>query len=199
MMIKLKKLMSMAFLGWLFGASSVCFALDLPFFSNSENTSATNANNTQAEQQEQANKNSSWASTAQEIILHAISQTGVKYKYGGITPDTGFDCSGFVRYVFQQAANLTLPHGARAISQVGTNVSKDELQPGDLVFFNTLRSVTSHVGIYVGNNRFIHSPSAGGTISVTDMNDAYWSKRFTGARHIEAKDLAAIDTAKTTK
>ena len=198
-MTKLKKLMSVALLGYLFSASSLCFALDLPFFSSNENTTATSANNTQTDQQEQSAKNPSWSSTAQEIILHAISQTGVKYKYGGIAPDTGFDCSGFVRYVFQQAANLTLPHGARAISQVGTNVSKDELQPGDLVLFNTLRSVTSHVGIYVGNNRFIHSPSAGSSISVTDMNDAYWSKRFTGARHIEAKDLAAIETGKTTK
>lgn len=198
-MIKLKKLMSVALLGCLFSASSACFALDLPFFSNNENATASSANNPQTDQQEQSAKNPSWSSTAQEIILHAISQTGVKYKYGGIAPDTGFDCSGFVRYVFQQAANLTLPHGARAISQVGKNVSKDELQPGDLVFFNTLRSVTSHVGIYVGNNRFIHSPSAGSSISVTDMNDAYWSKRFTGARHIEAKDLAAIETGKTTK
>jgi len=197
-MIKFKKLLNLALVGWLFGASNVSFALDLPFFSNSESATSTAANNAQADQQDQT-KSPSWSSTAQEIILHAIGQTGVRYKYGGITPDTGFDCSGFVRYVFQQAANLTLPHGARAISQVGTNVSKDELQPGDLVFFNTLRSVTSHVGIYVGNNRFIHSPSAGGTISVTDMNDAYWSKRFTGARHVEAKDLAAIETGKTTK
>ena len=198
-MTKLKKLLNLVLLGCLFSASSVCFALDLPFFSNNENATASSANNSQTDQQEQSAKNSSWSSTAQEIILHAISQTGVKYKYGGIAPDTGFDCSGFVRYVFQQAANLTLPHGARAISQVGKNVSKDELQPGDLVFFNTLRSVTSHVGIYVGNNRFIHSPSAGSSISVTDMNDAYWSKRFTGARHIEAKDLVAIETGKTSK
>jgi len=197
-MIKFKKLLNLALVGWLFSASTFSFALDLPFFSNSESATSTAANNAQADQQDQT-KSPSWSSTAQEIILHAIGQTGVRYKYGGITPDTGFDCSGFVRYVFQQAANLTLPHGARAISQVGTNVSKDELQPGDLVFFNTLRSVTSHVGIYVGNNRFIHSPSAGGTISVTDMNDAYWSKRFTGARHVEAKDLAAIETGKTTK
>ena len=198
-MTKFNKLVISAALGCLLSVSNSCFALDLPFFSNSS-SEATQAANTQVEPaQDSANKGASWSSTAQEIILHAISQTGVKYKYGGINPDSGFDCSGFVSYVFQQAANLTLPHGARAISQVGTKISKDELQPGDLVFFNTLRSVTSHVGIYVGNNRFIHSPSAGGTISVTDMNDAYWSKRFTGARHIEANDLALIETNKTTK
>ncbi len=196
-MSELKKLMISAVFGSLISVSNICFALDFPFFSNNSEAGAAV---TQGEQgQDSANKGPAWSSTAQEIILHAISQTGVKYKYGGINPDSGFDCSGFVRYVFQQAANLTLPHGARAISQVGTKISKDELQPGDLVFFNTLRSVTSHVGIYVGNNRFIHSPSAGGTISVTDMNDAYWAKRFTGARHIEAKDLASIETNKTTK
>lgn len=198
-MTKLHKLAVLALLGLMLSASNVCFALDFPFLSSNSENQATANNQNEQTTQNSASKSPSWSSTAQEIILHAISQTGVKYKYGGITPDSGFDCSGFVRYVFQQAANLTLPHGARAISQVGTKISKDELQPGDLVFFNTLRSVTSHVGIYVGNNRFIHSPSAGGTISVTDMNDAYWSKRFTGARHIEANDLAAIETTKTTK
>ncbi len=198
-MTKLHKLAVPALLGLILSASNVCFALDFPFLSSNSESQATANNPNEQTTQDSASKSPSWSSTAQEIILHAISQTGVKYKYGGIAPDSGFDCSGFVRYVFQQAANLTLPHGARAISQVGTKVSKDELQPGDLVFFNTLRSVTSHVGIYVGNNRFIHSPSAGGTISVTDMNDAYWAKRFTGARHIEANDLAAIETNKTSK
>ena len=198
-MTKLNKLAVSALLGLILSGSNVCFALDFSFLSNNSESQATANNQNEQSAQDGANKRPSWSSTAQEIILHAISQTGVKYKYGGIAPDSGFDCSGFVRYVFQQAANLTLPHGARAISQVGTKVSKDELQPGDLVFFNTLRSVTSHVGIYVGNNRFIHSPSAGGTISVTDMNDAYWAKRFTGARHIEANDLAAIETNKPSK
>ena len=187
-MIQLKKLIIAASFGALMSLANSCLALDLPFFSNtSDEASTTRAANT-----EESSKNS-WSSSAQEIILHALSQTGVKYKYGGINPETGFDCSGFVRYVFQQAANLTLPHGARAISQVGENVSQSDLQPGDLVFFNTLRSVTSHVGIYVGNNRFIHSPSAGGTISVTDMNDAYWSKHYTGARRIQEKDIPASE------
>jgi cell wall-associated NlpC family hydrolase len=101
--------------------------------------------------------------------------------------------------VFKEAANLTLPHGARAMSQVGKNVPEKELKPGDLVFFNTMKSVYSHVGIYVGNNRFIHSPSAGSSISVADMNDSYWSKRFTGARRVDAKELASSDLSKTTK
>lgn len=163
-------------------------AFDFPFPSTSTDEASAATSTTQ-----EAESSASWTSTAQEIILHALSQTGVKYKYGGITPDSGFDCSGFVRYVFKEAANLTLPHGARAMSQVGQNVSEKELKPGDLVFFNTMKSVYSHVGIYVGNNRFIHSPSAGSSISVADMNDSYWSKRFTGARRVNEKELASTE------
>jgi cell wall-associated NlpC family hydrolase len=95
--------------------------------------------------------------------------------------------------VFQQAANLTLPHGARSISQLGQTVTQRELKPGDLVFFNTVRSTFSHVGIYIGNNRFIHSPSAGSAISVTDMGESYWAKRFTGARRLDSKELASLE------
>lgn len=125
-----------------------------------------------------------WQSTVQEIMMNALSHTGIKYRYGGKSPETGFDCSGFVRYVFSEAASIALPHNARAISQVGKIISAEELQPGDLVFFNTMKSAFSHVGIYMGNNRFIHSPSSGGGVHVVDMNSAYWSKRFDGARRI---------------
>lgn len=127
---------------------------------------------------------SEWSNTMQEVLLNALSLTGVKYKYGGKSPETGFDCSGFVRYVFQQATNLTLPHGARAISQLGQAIPIDQLQPGDLVFFNTLKSAFSHVGIYLGDGRFIHAPSSGGGIKVVDMNDRYWANRFNGARRL---------------
>ena len=118
------------------------------------------------------------------MLLNALSLTGVKYKYGGTSPTTGFDCSGFVRYVFQQASNLTLPHGARPISQLGQAITVDQLQPGDLVFYHTLKSAFSHVGIYIGDNRFIHAPTNGGGVHVVNMNDAYWSKRFNGARRL---------------
>ena len=127
----------------------------------------------------------SWPERAREVLVNALSLTGVRYKYGGKSPESGFDCSGFVRYVYQQAGNLTLPHGARAISQLGKTIPKSELEPGDLVFFNTLRSTFSHVGIYLGNNRFIHSPSSGGGVRVEDMQDNYWQKRFNGAQRIE--------------
>lgn len=126
----------------------------------------------------------------QDVLVNALSLSGIQYQYGGKTPETGFDCSGFVRYVFQQAANLTLPHGARALSQLGQSVAPDQLRPGDLVFFNTLRSAFSHVGIYLGNNRFIHAPSSGGGIHVVDMNSAYWAKRYNGARRLDSETLA---------
>lgn len=130
-----------------------------------------------------------WQAKAHEILMNALSLTGIKYTYGGSSPETGFDCSGFVRYVFQQAASLTLPHGARAISQLGQNISMDQLQPGDLVFFNTLRSAFSHVGIYVGDKRFIHAPSSGGNIHIVSMEDEYWAKRYDGARRIDPEKL----------
>jgi cell wall-associated NlpC family hydrolase len=119
------------------------------------------------------------------VLINALSLTGIKYKYGGSNPDTGFDCSGFVRYVFSQAANLTLPPTARAISQIGKTVKKDELQPGDLVFFNTLKSAFSHVGIYVGDNKFVHAPRAGGAVRVESMQTSYWASRYNGAQRLD--------------
>ncbi|MBX9676598.1 MAG: C40 family peptidase [Methylotenera sp.] len=127
----------------------------------------------------------SWQTRAQDVLVNALSLTGIQYKYGGKSPETGLDCSGFVRYVFSQATNLTLPPTARAIAQIGKTVKKEELQPGDLVFFNTLKSAFSHVGIYMGDNKFIHAPSAGKTVRVESMKDGYWAKRFNGAQRLD--------------
>ena len=132
-----------------------------------------------------------WSDRASEVLMNALSLSGIRYQYGGNTPETGFDCSGFVRYVFKQAASLTLPRTAVAMSQLGKTVAKNELQPGDLVFFNTLKSAFSHVGIYVGNNRFIHSPRSGGVVRIESLETDYWAKRFNGAQRIDAdKDTA---------
>ncbi len=128
---------------------------------------------------------SGWKAKTQEVIINALSLTGIKYKFGGNSPETGFDCSGFVRYVFHNAANLTLPPTARAISQLGKTVKKDDLQPGDLVFFNTLKSAFSHVGIYIGDNKFIHAPSSGKVVRVENMQAGYWSSRFNGAQRLD--------------
>lgn len=136
---------------------------------------------------------SNWQSKTQEILINAMSLTGIKYKYGGNSPETGFDCSGFVRYVFQNAVNLALPPTARAISQIGQNIKKDELQPGDLVFFNTLKSAYSHVGIYLGDNKFIHAPSAGKTVRIENMQSDYWAKRFNGAQRLDKEAANATN------
>lgn len=121
----------------------------------------------------------------QDLLLYALSLNGTRYKFGGRSAESGFDCSGFVSYVYNKAAGLSLPRTANAISQAGAQIAKSELQPGDLVFFNTLRRAFSHVGIYLGDNRFIHaSSSRSGDVMVSDLSEKYWSKRFDGARRL---------------
>jgi cell wall-associated NlpC family hydrolase len=120
------------------------------------------------------------------IVFHALALLGVDYKRGGKLPLTGFDCSGLVRYVFRQAQGIDLPNTARDQSKLGEKVQREALQPGDLVFYNTLRRTFSHVGIYLGENRFIHAPSTGGEVRIDDMTSPYWATRFDGARRIAA-------------
>jgi cell wall-associated NlpC family hydrolase len=117
--------------------------------------------------------------------MKALSLIGVPYRYGGDSPQTGFDCSGLVRHVFGQVAGFALPYDARGMSELGEQVPRDELQPGDLVFFNTLRRPYSHVGIYVGERRFVHAPSTGGAVEVVDMAKRYWRERYNGARRLQ--------------
>lgn len=116
--------------------------------------------------------------------MQALAQVGVPYRFGGVSPDTGFDCSGFVQYVFSRAAGLALPRTTYDIARVGNPVRRGQLQPGDLVFFDTQRKAYSHVGIYLGNQRFIHAPSDGGKVHVVTMSNHYWDSRFNGARRI---------------
>ena len=122
-----------------------------------------------------------------DLTLYALSLNGTHYKYGGRNPETGLDCSGFVGHVFQESAGIKLPASASAISKVGKKIGVEELKPGDLVFFNTLRRAFSHVGIYLGNNQFIHaSSSKTGDVMISDMNERYWSRRFNGARRVDS-------------
>lgn len=125
-----------------------------------------------------------YVAKARELALQAIGFLGIDYKYGGDSPETGFDCSGLVHYVFSQVTGLMLPRNAQDISRVGEDITRDELQPGDLVFFNTLRRPFSHVGIYLGGHRFIHAPSRGGQVEIVNMTSRYWQKRYNGARRI---------------
>lgn len=120
------------------------------------------------------------------LVALAMKLRDVPYVRGGHSPTTGFDCSGFVRYVFAHAIGLRLPANSAGQFLAGIKVKRDDMQPGDLVFFHTGgRKRISHVGIYLDNGRFIHSPSAGKSVEVSSLADAYWSKRFAGARRPE--------------
>lgn len=130
---------------------------------------------------------------AQDLLLSAMNLIGVKYKWGGNTPESGLDCSGFIRYVFQNTLNIALPRTALGMSRTGDTIDKGELKPGDLVFFNTLKRQFSHVGIYLGDNRFIHAPRTGRNIEVANMGDKYWTSRFNGARRMSELDHENID------
>ena len=126
---------------------------------------------------------SAWQTT-QELSSYALGLLGVNYKFGGNTPETGLDCSGLVRYVFQQVTGVDLPRTAKAMSGVGDSVAITDLKPGDLVFFNTRRFAFSHVGIYLGDNQFIHAPRRGREVEVTTLDKRYWQSRFNGARRL---------------
>jgi cell wall-associated NlpC family hydrolase len=128
-------------------------------------------------------------SIAHEVLMSAMSLEGIRYKYGGSSPETGFDCSGFVHYVYKKAANLNLPRSASGISRHGQDVNQNELAPGDLVFFNTLRKAYSHVGIYIGDGNFIHAPRQGSTVRIESMQTSYWKKRFNGAKRLDESEM----------
>jgi len=121
---------------------------------------------------------------ASELVLNAMSFLGVPYRRGGTNAETGFDCSGFVRSMYEQTIGLVLPRKARDQAAATETIDRNDLQPGDLVFFNTMRQSFSHVGIYLGDNKFIHSPKPGQRVRVEDMRQAYWERRFTGARRV---------------
>lgn len=127
----------------------------------------------------------SYFDRARDVIFYALSMIGINYRWGGSTPQTGFDCSGFVMHVYQQIAGLVLPRDSYSMARVGEQVSSEDLRPGDLVFFNTLRKPFSHVGIYLGEQRFVHSPSSGGRVQIVSMNEPYWKTRYNGARRVQ--------------
>lgn len=121
---------------------------------------------------------------AAELVLTALNYLDLPYRRGGNSADGGFDCSGFTRHIFQLSLGLVLPRRVdeQASAKGLVTVAREQLEPGDLVFFNTLRRTFSHVGIYIGDGRFVHAPRTGGSVRMEDMRLAYWSKRFTGAR-----------------
>lgn len=121
-----------------------------------------------------------------ELVLVALSQLGVPYAWGGARPDVGFDCSGLVTYVYWQVLRVALPRTTFEQARVGRLLDARELRPADLVFFNTLRRDYSHVGLYLGGERFVHAPATGGVVRIEALRGEYWRDRFNGARRMVA-------------
>jgi cell wall-associated NlpC family hydrolase len=119
------------------------------------------------------------------LVEMAMKLRDIRYRRGGRAPSTGFDCSGFVQYVFAHALGIDLPDDSVSQSEAGMRVARNELKTGDLVFFHTRGKGVSHVGIYIDNGRFIHSPSTGKRVRVDELSDRYWARRYVGARRPE--------------
>lgn len=194
------------FIGVLIAAAPGAFADEVSSFNQNASFSPSNpANSSSSSNSQTLSGNtdggarsflSGMAGKAGDVVVGALNMIGVRYRWGGNTPDSGLDCSGFVRYVFQDTLGMALPRRAEEMSRVGEKVRVSDLKPGDLVFFNTMRRTFSHVGIYIGDNKFVHSPSTGSTIRVDDMDSGYWEKRFTGARRIETSYQEGEDLRK---
>jgi len=121
---------------------------------------------------------------AQDLAMFALGLIGVDYRYGGETPEGGLDCSGLVRHVFQQVTGVTLPRTSKELARIGAPIARDDLEAGDLVFFDTRRFAFSHVGIYLGDGRFIHAPYRGSEVEIAELTNSYWRKHFNGARRL---------------
>lgn len=127
---------------------------------------------------------SSVAERTSELVMTSMAFLGVPYKRGGSDEGTGFDCSGFVKSIYERTIGYVLPRLAKDQAAATQPIKREELRPGDLVFFNTMKRAFSHVGIYVGDGRFIHSPKPGAHVRVEHMEQSYWARRFDGARRV---------------
>ena len=123
---------------------------------------------------------------AEDVLFRALGLVGTPYRWGGNTPDSGFDCSGLIKYVYNDAAGISLPRTTREmIVMQAQNIGQDKLQTGDLLFFATNGgSQVSHAGIYVGEGRFVHAPATGGTVKLDSLNKAYWQKAYLNAKRV---------------
>lgn len=127
--------------------------------------------------------------SADELIKSAMGLLGVAYRYGGTSARTGFDCSGFMQHIFRRTMDLNLPRTSAEQAKMGTHVNRSELQPGDMVFFRTMgRGRISHVGLYIGNNRFIHAPRTGKNIEITSLSNKYWGSKYAFGRRVKKHD-----------
>ena len=125
---------------------------------------------------------------ADELIGNAMGLLGVSYRFGGTSVSSGFDCSGFMQHIFRKTMQINLPRTSAEQAKMGVAVSRSELQPGDMVFFSTSRGRISHVGLYIGNNRFIHAPRTGKSIEITSLGNKYWNSKYVTARRVKRYD-----------
>jgi cell wall-associated NlpC family hydrolase len=140
-----------------------------------------------------------------DIVVRALTLIDTPYRYGGSTPASGFDCSGLVRYVYHSVAGRQLPRRSEEMGKLGETITRSQLEPGDLVFFDTLARAYSHVAIYIGGGRFLHAPARGGRVRIEALDDRYWRTRFNGARRLidadtptpRAADEHAVFTARS--
>lgn len=129
------------------------------------------------------------AGNADDLIRSAMGLLGVAYRYGGTSASTGFDCSGFMQHIFRRSMGLSLPRTSAEQAQMGVHVNRSELQPGDMVFFRTMgRGRISHVGLYIGNDRFIHAPRTGKNIEITSLSHKYWGAKYAFGRRVKKND-----------
>lgn len=128
--------------------------------------------------------------TTKALATTALNFLGIKYRFGGETPNTGFDCSGLVSYAAEKSLGLKLPRTSAEMAREGKSVKTSELKKGDLVFFNTRGHRNSHVGIYLGDKKFVHAPRSGSVVRVESMDIAYWKKRYNGARRLAANNTS---------
>lgn len=140
-------------------------------------------------------KEAAQSEAAGDLLLQAMSLLGVAYRFGGSTPTSGLDCSGFIQYIFKKSLKINMPRTAAEMARTGRTINRDELAPGDLVFFNTRGFANSHVGLYMGNGKFIHSPRTGKSVEVVNINSDYWSKRYNGARRVNKSTYGSVYTA----
>jgi cell wall-associated NlpC family hydrolase len=131
---------------------------------------------------------SAFVDRTDQLIFSALSHLGVPYKRGGSNEELGFDCSGFVQSLYRNTLGLALPRSAAEQAKATAPIERQDLQPGDLVFFNTMRRAFSHVGIYMGDGKFIHAPRSGQKVRVESMKTSYWEKRFNGARRVQDRE-----------
>jgi cell wall-associated NlpC family hydrolase len=168
-----RRILALALAGWI-----ACVTAAPNTASTDDNTSAEPAGDPIA------NYASPGDDAVGDMLLQAVSLLGVAYRFGGSSPSTGLDCSGFIQYVFKKSLKVNLPRTAAEMARVGRSVDRGELTPGDLVFFNTRGFSYSHVGIYLGNGKFIHSPRTGKTIEVSSLSESYWVSHYNGARRV---------------